>query len=139
MSIILHLTPFRPIHEVKQEFNTAFPFLRLDFYKLQERETLPPIRKLLGDSVPLKAAGLDKEGILHVHGAMTVAELETAFRKKFHLTGQVARQSGNIWLETTMTDEWTLDQQNEHGKEITQGMVRQSNAAGDVDLERDTI
>lgn len=133
MSIILHLTPFRPIHEVKREFNSAFPFLRLDFYRVQESETLAPVKKILGDAVPFKAAGLDKEGILHVHNAMTVAELETAFRKKFHLTVQVARQSGNVWLETTMTDDWSLEQQNEHGQEITQGMFKENNAAGDFD------
>lgn len=139
MSIILHLTPFRPIHEVKHEFNVAFPFLRLDFYRVQESETAAPVKRILGDSMPFKAAGLNKEGILHVHNAMTVAELEAAFRRKFHLIVQVARQSGNVWLETTMTDDWTLEQQNEHGREITEGMPKESNAAADFDLDRSTL
>jgi hypothetical protein len=32
---------------------------------------------------------------------------------------QVSRKSGTLWLETTMTDSWTLGQQNEHGRELS--------------------
>ncbi|RYG40705.1 MAG: hypothetical protein EOO01_26760 [Chitinophagaceae bacterium] len=125
--MILHLTPFKLIHEVQEEFNTIFPFLRLDFYRMQENEARVPVKKLLGKTVSLRTAGLEKEGILHVHEGMTVAELETAFRKKFQLLLQVSRQSGNVWLETTMTDDWSLQQQNEHGAEITIGTGNRNN------------
>ncbi|HSB94027.1 MAG TPA: hypothetical protein VLC28_12970, partial [Flavitalea sp.] len=59
-----------------------------------------------------------------IHDGMTVAELEGLFTDKFNLPVQVFRRSGNIWLETTMTDGWTLKQQNEHGKEITNGVPK---------------
>jgi hypothetical protein len=37
----------------------------------------------------------------------------------FGVPVQILRKSGKIWLETTMTDHWTLLQQNQHGEEIS--------------------
>jgi hypothetical protein len=61
------------------------------------------------------------EGDLVFSESTKVRELENDLREGFHLNAQVFRRSGNIWLETTMTDKWTLKQQNEHGKEISGG------------------
>ena len=55
---------------------------------------------------------------------MTVTDFENALMDQFGLSAQVFRRSGNIWLETTITDYWTLKQQNEHGREITVGHNR---------------
>ena len=51
--------------------------------------------------------------------SMTVGQLEKAFRERFGLNMQVSRKSGPVWLETTVTDKWTLRQQNEHGRELS--------------------
>jgi hypothetical protein len=48
----------------------------------------------------------------------------------------VFRKSGNLWLETTMTDDWTLQQQNDHGYEISTGK-KNKERPGDFDLNRD--
>ena len=55
---------------------------------------------------------------------MTVTDFENALMDQFGLSAQVFRRSGNLWLETTITDYWTLKQQNEHGREITVGNNR---------------
>jgi hypothetical protein len=60
-------------------------------------------------------------GFVGVDESMTVLELENAFMDEFGLCVQVFRKSGNIWLETTMTDHWTLKQQSDHGREISTG------------------
>lgn len=49
---------------------------------------------------------------------MTVNELEQLFKTKFGLNIQIFRKSGNSWLETTVTDNWTLEKQNEEGEEL---------------------
>ncbi|MEI9910895.1 MAG: hypothetical protein WDO71_15215 [Bacteroidota bacterium] len=51
---------------------------------------------------------------------MTVGQLEDIFQKQFGLQVQVSRRSGTLWLETTMTDNWTLKQQNDHGRELSE-------------------
>jgi hypothetical protein len=61
---------------------------------------------------------LKKEGHIEINDSMTVGELEKNFRDQFGLVAHVSRNSGGIWLETTMTDNWTLRKQNDYGKEI---------------------
>ncbi|MDE3144966.1 MAG: hypothetical protein KGL19_12475, partial [Bacteroidota bacterium] len=50
---------------------------------------------------------------------MTVSELEQKFNDIYGLSTQVFRKSGNIWLVTTVTDKWTLEEQNRQGEIIT--------------------
>jgi hypothetical protein len=51
---------------------------------------------------------------------MKVSELENLFKRKYKLNIQVFRKSGNAWLETTVTDAWTLDKQNQEGIELSE-------------------
>jgi hypothetical protein len=67
---------------------------------------------------------------------MKVKDLEKIFKDQFSLAMQVFRKSGNLWLETTMTDNWTLQQQNEHGREISTGKTTKD-IPDDFDLTRD--
>jgi hypothetical protein len=50
---------------------------------------------------------------------MTVAELEQQFSDVYGLSVQIFRHSGKAWLETTVTDKWTLEKQNEQGKALS--------------------
>jgi hypothetical protein len=68
---------------------------------------------------------------------MSVADLEKAFMNKFGLLTQVFRRSGNIWLETSITDGWSLRQQNALGREITTGKKTEDKDEDDYDLNRD--
>ena len=139
MITTLHIHPSKHIYELQQEFNTAYPFLKLNFYlpaavkSGQQRTHNNPVDK----SFLLKTAGLKKEGDIDISETVTVANLEKSIHDQFGLNAQVLRNSGNIWLETTMTDEWTLRQQNEHGREITHGHTPEENNSVDYDLERD--
>jgi hypothetical protein len=53
---------------------------------------------------------------------MKVIELEAMFTNYYALKTQVFRKSGKIWLETTVTDAWTLEEQNSQGETITAQM-----------------
>jgi len=78
------------------------------------------------------------EGYLDIKDAMSVLELENALIDEFGLSAQVYRKSGNIWLETTMTDNWTLKQQNDHGRELTIGIKTiNEDDKNDYELNRD--
>ena len=52
---------------------------------------------------------------------MTVIDLEKKFREVFGLGIQVFRKSGKAWLETTLTDNWTLEEQNRQGEALSKG------------------
>ncbi|NOT50215.1 MAG: hypothetical protein HOP10_02950 [Chitinophagaceae bacterium] len=134
----LNIVPNRFISEIQQEFNREFPFLKLEFFNKRSlsnadysaAQMVPSSRKI-GDIQKVVT-----DGNITIQGEMKVNELERILKDKFSLAAQVFRRSGNLWLETTMTDNWTLDQQNNHGKEISTGIIKNTEAE-DFDLSRD--
>ena len=96
-----------------------FPFLKLEFYRADEGNLVPAKRFLPGKYVLQNARHTMSEGDIQVNENMTVSQLEKEFLNVFGLGVQVHRRSGNLWLETTMTDNWTLQKQNEHGRELS--------------------
>ena len=117
--MFLFLSPDKTLNEIQQSFTSKYPFLKLEFYKLQNNDPGLTVKKHLSHSLTLKAAGLKGNGLIDISNDMTVADLEKIFLHQFGLNAQVSRKSGILWLETTMTDKWTLQKQNEHGREIT--------------------
>ena len=133
----------RLIKEVQEEFNRTYPFLRIEFVK-SNGLTRPagPGLPLYGkpartgqdpdnkDNLSTKEEGEDagitaaaaKELLWNEFGlsdTMKVSELEILMQYHFGLPTQVLRKSGNLWMETNMTQHWTLRQQNDHGKELS--------------------
>jgi propionyl-CoA carboxylase beta chain len=51
-----------------------------------------------------------------VESNFSVSNLEQKFENELGLFIQVFRKSGNVWLETSATDSWTLAEQNEEGE-----------------------
>jgi hypothetical protein len=134
----LHIAPDRIISEIQKEFNLVFPFLKLEFFanrsfsrsNFSANQLIPSSRKI-GDNQLVK-----KDGTLEISADMKVADLENKFKADFNLAVQVFRKSGNLWLETTMTDSWTLEQQNKHGREISTN-THKDDLSEDYDLSRD--
>lgn len=134
----LHITPDKLISDIQKEFSNRFPFLKLEFFQSRKHKqpgiypikVLPNTQKIGEIQTGIKVSDIP------VENTMKVKELENNFRDMFSLTVQVFRKSGNLWLETTMTDDWTLQQQNNHGKELSSDHKRK-NSAEDFDLVRD--
>ena len=113
----------RSISEIQQDFNRQYPFLKIEFYDSNGGYKTSSKKLHLQNSIPIKRAGLIKNGNIEVRDSMTVGQLENIFQTEFGLSAQVSRKSGILWLETTMTDKWTLKQQNDHGKELSEPVV----------------
>lgn len=133
----LHINPARKISDIQREFNQMFPFLKIEFFnnrsllssKYSASQLISPNRTV-GDT---QRAVTD--GTLEIDGTMKVQDLEKQFKDQFSLAVQVFRKSGPVWLETTMTDNWTLNQQNKHGSELS--VEKPKAEADDYDLNRD--
>lgn len=128
----LRISSKLPISDVQKTFSSIFPFLKIEFFKNSGVHYLLP-----GDHHIAEAQKKTMEGSIEVTGDMKVRELEQALDKLFPLRAQVFRRSGNIWLETTMTDDWTLARQNEHGREISASDLKKDAIKDDYDLNRD--
>lgn len=114
--MVIPLTSETAIHELQLEFGKRYPFLRLGLYS---PNNAPGEVNQLKSFTLLKNAGLTKEGELTIEDNMTVKELEKIFQQEFGLFAQVSRRSGLLWLHTSLTNNWTLKKQNEHGREIS--------------------
>jgi hypothetical protein len=125
----LYIAPTRFIRDIQSEFNREFAFLKLEFFSKKallhadySSSQLMPANGRIGD---IQLALTD--GDLEINGKMKVVELEKRLKEQFNVAAQVFRRSGNIWLETTMTDSWSLEQQNNHGREISVPPLREFN------------
>ena len=117
--MIIQIRKSKIVGEVQKDFTNAYPFLKLEFYRNTSGRRGSTIRENLIKTVLLNVAGNHKEGDIEITDSMTVGQLEQSFYDNFGMMVQVSRKSGPIWLETTMTDNWTLRQQNEHGRELS--------------------
>lgn len=106
----------KSITEIQKEFSSLFPFLKIEFFKNSHHVFEGNSKKELTH----KITHLNKPGELNINELMTVAELEQTFKDQFGLNVQVFRKHGNSWIETTVTDSWTLKKQNEEGKTLSE-------------------
>ncbi|MBA2329200.1 MAG: hypothetical protein H0V91_06245 [Flavisolibacter sp.] len=117
----IKLTKDTTINDLKYQFSSRFPFLRLEFFKHKHRVGQSSLKdQKLNDRFLLKEVnpGL-KEGVINLSPSTTVADLEQLFQKQFGLPVQVFRKANYQWVETTYTDILTLEKQNEMGAELS--------------------
>src|SRR4029077_7376921 len=107
----------RKIFAIQEEFNKEFPFLKLEFFRKPSGPKAVPSKKVMVHHSKLlgECRAIHPFGELTVTPHMTVAELEQSLRDVFGLSTQIFRKSGNTWLETSSTDKWTLEKENETG------------------------
>lgn len=111
----------RKIFAVQEAFTEAFPYLKLEFFSKPHKPGGASAKKFIKQSS--KTLGdcrtVHNNGTITITGNMTVGELEQRFSDVYGLGVQVFRKSGKIWLETTVTDNWTLDRQNLQGESLS--------------------
>jgi hypothetical protein len=112
----------KTISEVQREFNTEFPYLKIEFFDVPYKpETALPKSKIIAHDKKLSACRrMHSQGSLIVKETDKVSDLEKILWDQFGLSAQVFRKSGNLWIETSLTDSWTLSRQNKEGREMSQ-------------------
>lgn len=110
----------KPICSIQKEFSSAFPYLKLEFFLKQQHGNEQAKRLIRHHDRKLgECRTLHNAGIITIMPEMTVADLEQQFVSVYGLDVQVFRQSGKVWLETTVTDSWTLEEQNRQGESLS--------------------
>lgn len=108
----------KTISEVKQEFTKTFPFLKIEFFKKKHHpgqgspiwEEVEPSHQLIDVS------GVLKEGAIELEPTDTVKAVEQKFQYQYGLPVQIFRRQNGLWMETTVTDDLTLREQNTLGR-----------------------
>ncbi|HEY1038677.1 MAG TPA: hypothetical protein VGF30_04690 [Bacteroidia bacterium] len=111
----------RKISAIQDKFVKIFPYLKLEFFSKAHKPGAGNPKKLLKDhSLTVgDCRSVHKDGQITIRPSMTVTDLEQRFSTLFGLGVQVFRKSGKVWLETTVTDDWTLEEQNRQGEELS--------------------
>lgn len=109
------------ISAIQREFNSAFPFLKLEFFKHKHGVNgTNPKSDLINSDLTLKQLhARHSKDSFEITEDMPVSEVEQLFQKCFGISAQVFRKSGRSWLETSVTDDWTLKRQNDEGQELS--------------------
>lgn len=112
----------RKIFSIQEEFNAEFPFLKIDFYAKSNRHGGPSSEKIVEKSS--KTIGdcrtTHENGTITISPNMTVAELESLFNNEYGLKINISRKSGKSWIETNVTNNWTLEKQNDQGRILSE-------------------
>ncbi len=119
--MILTISDNQKLSDVKDEFNKMFPFLKLEFFKHKHGVHGGNAKSdmLSSDLTFKKASKQHNEGGIIIKENMSVANLEQLFQDVFGISAQVFRKSGRSWIETSVTDDWSLKRQNEEGRELS--------------------
>lgn len=108
------------IKTVQDEFNTLYPYLKIEFLAAPKKFSGYSKMEKLAPTTPFR--NLQTEGAdvaISVHRHRTVAEVEKDFQDYTGFTIQLYRKSGKVWIETSLTDDWTLGRQNDAGEVLS--------------------
>lgn len=100
-----------------KQFNSIYPFLRLEIYYRGDEMGAVNNRRLLKDIVNKKIV----ENFF-ITPEMKVIQVEELFWENMGLQISIFRKSGKTWLESSFTNYWSLERQNALGKEMNDFM-----------------
>lgn len=112
------ITDEKKLVDIQREFNQKFPYLKLEFYGKPHEAGIGSSNKVILPALSKigEVRNVHNSGDLSINGHLKVKSLEQLFHQQYGLNVQVFRRSGEIWLQTTSTDEWTLTEQNDKGR-----------------------
>jgi len=110
----------KTIAQLQREFSTVFPFLKIEFFDVPYKpdSALPRDKMIKHDRKFSTLKRMHTEGTIAILPNDKVSDLEARLWDLFGLSAQVFRKSGNLWIETSLTDQWTLERQNNEGREM---------------------
>jgi len=111
------ITKEKTLSEIKEMFRSTFPGLKMEFYKSKHKSYEGSEKNQQYDenhTIAEVNPNITTGEISFLKG-QTTKELEQAFEDLFGLHVQIFRRSNELWLQTSTTDDWTLEVQNRKG------------------------
>lgn len=113
----LHIKKDGIIKDIQKQFTEFFPYLKIDLFEFPHaNKKMSPRKERIDQNMRINQfVKWDGDKVIEINEKMTVSQFETIMAQA-GLFVQVSRKSGRIWIETSHTDDWTLEQQNEEGR-----------------------
>lgn len=111
----------RTFCEIQEEFCEMFPYLKIEFFsKMQTSADVNSLKIINNRNRTLAEYSiLNKKGSIIITPQMTVSFLDQCFNNEYGLSVKIFRNSWRVWLEATVTDGWTLEEQNRQGEALS--------------------
>lgn len=109
----------KTLGKVQEEFTKTFPYLKIEFVSngiVSKELSLTYVNGHDKENEYNKVAY--KNSFIILTDNITVKELVYQFKEFFNLSVKVQRKSDGHWVETTLTENWTLSKQNLEGKNL---------------------
>ncbi len=114
----MKITENKSVAELKSEFNTQFPFLQIEIYKTKG-DGAQMVYEPLKSHQKIKANANFPWHDIQINKEYTVKILKEYFTQMgFDIL--IYRKAGTVWVETTLTEAWTLERQNQEGEMLSQ-------------------
>ncbi|MBO9729681.1 MAG: hypothetical protein J7623_13675 [Chitinophaga sp.] len=114
----IYISEEATVGDIQDRFHTLYPYLKLEFFRKPHTkgEYSPEGEKISPETAIEKIRMRDNFGWLDISYYRTAAAVEYDCSHIFGLHAQVMRKAGTLWLETTSTDNWTLEELNNAGR-----------------------
>jgi len=115
----MKITRDKRTSEIQAEFSSEFPYLKIVFYKHAHENFQGSEKKdeLTEDVILSVLNPKITEGEMKITKDLSVENLESIFESDFGLHIQVFRKSGDQWLQTSVTDHWSLEKHSQSAME----------------------
>jgi hypothetical protein len=115
----LHVCKTTSLREVKKQFSTYFPFLKLEFFVYRHHTEETALHKKIYTGLYIdNTSEFFKEGSICFSPSTSIAEFEQKFQIELGLAAKVFRKSADTWIDTTQTAHLTLGRQNNMGASV---------------------
>src|ERR1700679_3652553 len=117
----INISNDRLISDLQKDFSNEFPFLKIEFFRNFQKmgEPSPKLQLIPKTLFVGQVRSTHTDGQIDLNGSKSVAEVENEFQNIYGLSVQVFRKSGNVWIETSLTDHWSLLRQNYQGHQLS--------------------
>jgi hypothetical protein len=114
------ITKETSVQHAQKQFNGLYPYLKIEFFRNfhKNNSVLKAGIITAGESFN-HIAIFYKAGSIDLDKNRTVRDITRDFEHTFGLPALVFRKSGNVWVATSLTEDWTLEDQNKQGEQIS--------------------
>jgi hypothetical protein len=117
----LHIDEQNAFQHIQHEFTAVYPFLKMDFFRSFSVAGKPAYKKerIYPGELIRRFVRKVNDGRVDIDGSTTVSQVVKSMESMLDLSVMILRRSGNVWIETSLTSDWTLEQQNREGEHIS--------------------
>jgi len=113
------------VDELKKYFEICYPFLQIALHKMDEKNRVQKKKRCLHNLFLSKLINNQNNFCIDLSPNITITALAKQF-SNLGITIEIFRKTGNTLVETLLTENWTLQQQNAEAEELNKHF-KQSN------------